>query len=51
MWANLNRADLQNTMLDGAYLQGANLEDTRIMQEQIKFAYTDEDTQLPDHLR
>jgi hypothetical protein len=37
--------------LDGAYLQGANLADTRIIQDQIKFAYTDEDTQLPDNIR
>ena len=51
MWANLNGADLQGTRLDGAYLQGANLEDTRIIREQIKFAYTDEDTQLPDNIR
>ena len=51
MWANLNGADLQNTKLDGAYLQGANLEDTRIIREQIIFAYIDEDTQLPDNIR
>ena len=51
MWANLNEADLQGTRLDGAYLQGANLADTRIIQDQIKFAYTDEDTQLPDNIR
>ena len=51
MWANLNGADLQNTRLDGAYLQGANLKDTRIIQEQIKLAFIDEDTQLPDNIR
>ena len=51
MWANLNGADLQDTRLDGAYLQGANLQDTRIKRDQIKSAYTDEDTQLPDNIR
>jgi uncharacterized protein YjbI with pentapeptide repeats len=47
----LKGADLQSAMLDGAYLQGANIEDIRIIQEQIKFAFIDEDTQLPDNIR
>ena len=51
MWANLKGADLENTRFDGAYLQGANLKDTRIKLAQIKFAFIDEDTQLPDDLR
>ena len=41
-------SDLENTRFDGAYLQGANLKDTGIKLVQIKFAFTDEDTQLPD---
>ena len=51
MWANLKGADLENTRFDGTYLQGANLKDTRIKLAQIKFAFIDEDTQLPDDLR
>ncbi len=48
MWANLQGANLENTRLDGAYLHGANLKDTGISLSQIKLAYTDEDTQLPE---
>ena len=50
MWANLEGANLENTRFDGAYLQGANLKDTGITLAQIKFAFTDEDTQLPDNI-
>jgi uncharacterized protein YjbI with pentapeptide repeats len=50
MWANLQGANLENTRLDGAYLQGANLKDTCVTSSQIKCAYIDEDTQLPENI-
>ncbi len=50
MWANLKGANLENTRFDGAYLQGTNLQDTGIRQAQIKLAFIDEDTQLPDDI-
>jgi len=50
MWADLEGANLENTRFDGAYLQGANLKDTGVKLAQIKFAFTDEDTKLPDNI-
>ena len=51
MWANLKGANLENTRFDGAYLHGANLQDTGIRQAQIELAFIDEDTQLPDDIQ
>ena len=48
MWANLKGAILDNANLVNAYLHGADLRETNITKEQIKFAYTDEDTLLPN---
>ena len=44
MWANLKGAILDNASLKNAYLHGADLRETNITKDQIKFAYTDEDT-------
>jgi uncharacterized protein YjbI with pentapeptide repeats len=48
MWANLKGAILDNASLKNAYLHGADLRETNITKDQIKFAYTDEDTLLPN---
>ena len=48
MWANLKGAILDNASLKNAYLHGADLRETNITKDQIKFAYIDEDTLLPN---
>jgi len=50
--ANLSRADLSNTNLSEAYLNNADLSGARnLRQEQVNWAFGDEDTQLPDHIQ
>ena len=47
MWADLKGAIFDNASLEGAYLHGADLRETNITKDQIKFAYSDEDTLFP----
>ena len=48
MWVDLRGAILENANLKNAYLHEADLRETNITKDQIKFAYTDEDTLLPN---
>ena len=50
MWADLKGSFLDNASLEGAYLHGADLRETNITKDQIRFAYTDEDTLFPNFI-
>ena len=50
VWANLKGAILDKAIFKNAYLHGTDLRETNITKDQIKSAYTDKNTLVPNYI-